>query len=699
MKPLVIPYNINGRQRSPPIAPGLYEPVAETSSTEVHAIPHIAEEIPGLLPQIPDRATQSAYPFAHISDEAGSPDSAVSDRGSGHTGSMDGYGSSDNDTYVTRPTTASSLAEAPIQGREPDDDMALKMHLEDYDLETTVEDVDETNSLEAFSDLLFSGEHLRSIFADTSSLLDFTAFLSEYRPHSVPILVYYLDATKALRAFRYANAIAEGLGPIPGLDFTSTPAKSTVNPLLEAKAQQAFSLLLQDDLPGYVTHVYVQVAKSSMNKRITTATVPSSHCEPDGLAEVFCLTEPTRPDNPIVFVSEAFHQLTQYGVSNTIGRNCRFLQGPKTNPASVRRLRNSIEAGQEHCEIILNYRRDGSPFMNLLMHAPLCDNSGNVRYYLGAQVDVSGVFKDGVGLDSVQRVIEQHNRQKGGKNGERLSTGEKKTNFQQLSEMFDLEELRTVQDWGDRTLQPPNSNKPEPDTVKLRRQGMVLREPSLEHLSIHPDVDPKPKPSGFYAHYMLVRPHPSLRILFAAPSLRVPGLVQSPIMDKIGGSPRVRDELAQALAAGRGVTARIRWISRAGEEGRQRWIHFTPLLRKDGHIGVWVVILIDDDDDANPADDPSSHGCDSEPDPSFPSSLATPAAPLRRPPATAPRPSPRAHPPRQDLLVRPGSRAGAAPRVAALGGGEAVVFAVAPGAGRRGVGADGRFGRHGRDGG
>ena len=323
MKPLVIPYNINGRQRSPPIAPGLYEPVGETSSAEVHALPHIAEAIPGLPPQFLERAAQPAYPFAHIrfvfatyrlirptdgnansSDEAGSPDSAVSDRGSGHTGSMDGYGSSDNDTYVTRPTTASSLAETPIQRREPDDDMASKMHLEDYDLETTVEDVDETNSLEAFSDLLFSGEHLKSIFADTSSLLDFTAFLGENRPYSVPILVYYLDATKALRAFRYANAIAEGLGPIPGLDFTSTPAKSTVNPLLEAKAQQAFSLLLQDDLPAYVTHVYVQVAKSSMNKRITTATVPSSHCEPDGLAEVFCLTEPTRPDNPIVFVSE-----------------------------------------------------------------------------------------------------------------------------------------------------------------------------------------------------------------------------------------------------------------------------------------------------------------------------------------------------------------------------------------------------------
>lgn len=218
---------------------------------------------------------------------------------------MSGYGSSDNDTYVTRPTTASSLVETPMQERHVDEeDLKLNALLEDYDLETTVEDVDETDSLEAFSDLLFSGEHLKSIFYDTSSLLSFTAFLSEHRPHSLPILVYYLDTTKALRAFRYANAIAEGLVSIPGLAFTSTPAKSDVNPLLEAKAHQSFNLLLQEDLPAYVTHMYVQVAKSSMIKRVTTGTITSAQGEPEGLAEVFCLTEPTRPDNPIVFVSE-----------------------------------------------------------------------------------------------------------------------------------------------------------------------------------------------------------------------------------------------------------------------------------------------------------------------------------------------------------------------------------------------------------
>lgn len=234
--------------------------------------------------------------------------------------------------------------------------------------------------------------------------------------------------------------------------------------------------------------------------------------------------------------------------------------------------------------------------MNLLMHAPLCDSSGNVRYYLGAQVDVSSVFKDGAGLDSLLRVVEQQNRRSGNKSSEPFSNGEMKTKFQQLSEMFDAEELRTVQDWGRRISRTSTSDLPEPESSKSRRSGTVLRDPSLEHLSIPADINLGPKSCGYYAHYLLVRPYPTLRILFAAPSLRVPELVQSPIMDKIGGSVRVRDELLQALAAGRGVTARIRWISRADDEGRRRWIHFTPLLRKDGQIGVWVVILVDDEE-------------------------------------------------------------------------------------------------------
>lgn len=68
-------------------------------------------------------------------------------------------------------------------------------------------------------------------------------------------------------------------------------------------------------------------------------------------------------------------------------------------------------------------------------------------------------------------------------------------------------------------------------------------------------------------------------------------------MNKIGGSARVRDELTAAMAEGRGVTAKVRWISRADDEGRNRWIHCTPLLGSNGQIGVWMIVLVDDEKD------------------------------------------------------------------------------------------------------
>ena len=101
-----------------------------------------------------------------------------------------------------------------------------------------------------------------------------------------------------------------------------------------------------------------------------------------------------------------------------------------------------------------------------------------------------------------------------------------------------------------------------------------------------------------------MRPAPSLRILFTSPSLRVPGMLQSPFLNRIGGSDRVRADLFAALEEGRGVTAKIRWLTKGSEhgdgEGRPRWIHCTPLVGHSGAVGVWMIVLIDDDASTGP---------------------------------------------------------------------------------------------------
>ncbi|KAH7126861.1 hypothetical protein B0J11DRAFT_526637 [Dendryphion nanum] len=516
------------------------------------------------------------------------------------------------DSVISYETTASSsnvtVNLAPLQHKGlPDETERLSPLLEDdpqsFDL-VAPNEVDTTRgsfSLETRSEDLFSKEHLEAIFLDTPSLLRFTSFLSIARPKSVPVLIYYLDALKALRAINYANAVAEALDPIDGHEFTENPARPTVNAILEEKARHAFDVLVRDDLPAFITHIFVQVVSVSIQKRVTGNLPPLLRETSEGLAEVFCLTDPSRPDNPIIFASEEFHRTTQYGVSYAIGRNCRFLQGPRTNRNTTARLKQAIVEGKEISEVFLNYRRDGSPFMNLLMMAPLLDSRGTLRYFIGAQVDVSGLAKDASDLDAFQRLL---NRREGTEAPE-----DPKDELQELSEMFNNVELDTVRRFGGNMHR--EHLEEQDDASMFHRPRLLIKDPGSgdEEKPVPSTLRAEGRLSGVYKHYLLIRPHPSLRILFTSPSLRVPGVLQSRFLDRIGGSTRVRDSVAEALADGtRGVTAKVRWLSTAApslesdrvEEGRPRWIHCTPLLGQSGAVGVWMVVLVDDDKGSNP---------------------------------------------------------------------------------------------------
>ena len=103
----------------------------------------------------------------------------------------------------------------------------------------------------------------------------------------------------------------------------------------------------------------------------------------------FCVTDPRQPDNPIVWASDAFLRMTGYAREEVIGRNCRFLQGPRTDPRRVGEIRDAV-AGEHECLVtLLNYRKDGETFWNRFFIAPLMDSEGEVTYYVGVQVDVS----------------------------------------------------------------------------------------------------------------------------------------------------------------------------------------------------------------------------------------------------------------------------------------------------------------------
>ncbi|HEY0400417.1 MAG TPA: SpoIIE family protein phosphatase [Blastococcus sp.] len=103
----------------------------------------------------------------------------------------------------------------------------------------------------------------------------------------------------------------------------------------------------------------------------------------------FTITDPREPDNPLVWVNPSFTRVTGYEPDEVVGRNCRFLQGPATDPAAVSRIRSALEERRTVTTTLLNYRKDGSAFWNQLSVSPVFDGEGTLVSFVGVQTDVT----------------------------------------------------------------------------------------------------------------------------------------------------------------------------------------------------------------------------------------------------------------------------------------------------------------------
>lgn len=108
-----------------------------------------------------------------------------------------------------------------------------------------------------------------------------------------------------------------------------------------------------------------------------------------GSQQNFVLSDPSLPDNPIVYCSEGFCKITGYKRQEIIGRNCRFLQGPGTDQNAVDIIRKGVAEGKDISVCLLNYKADGSPFWNQFFVAALKDSDGCVVNYVGVQCEVN----------------------------------------------------------------------------------------------------------------------------------------------------------------------------------------------------------------------------------------------------------------------------------------------------------------------
>ncbi|TIB68168.1 hypothetical protein E3Q17_03752 [Wallemia mellicola] len=264
------------------------------------------------------------------------------------------------------------------------------------------------------ADLEWSLRHLMSeqvfeqLLTDSLGRYRFRQFLETLSPDSVSKLDCWTDTTVYDKLVNQIRAGSEVLYQL--YLSSSSPNKVTIPPVhtentfislqklsqtdsgLEPMQQHLLTSLYENEFQQFVRFKLVERAKVRLGKAIL------SDREKDGLSDAFVITNPRLRDHPIVMASDGFSKVTGYHHSTIIGRNCRFLQGPGTAPQSVQRIRDALNNGVSITELLLNYRADGTPFFCLLNMIPLHDSQGKIAYFIGGQVNVTGILSSSKNL-------------------------------------------------------------------------------------------------------------------------------------------------------------------------------------------------------------------------------------------------------------------------------------------------------------
>jgi PAS domain S-box-containing protein len=498
----------------------------------------------------------------------------------------------------------------------------------DYNLRPPNASKTSLESIETLSELLYSPEYLKSLMSSSEYLPPFISFLQKFQPTVSHFALHYLETQKVIKAVEYANAVAASLSHP---ELIPNERAADISPSFRKSSQDAFNTLLNIALPAWVTYSLVNTSNACLAAEITGESTPLTGKLVGGLSEVFCLTDPNQDDNPIIYATQEFYRLTRYGKDSVIGYNCRFLQGPKTNRSSIERLREAITKGHEICETLLNYRRDGRAFINILMLAPLVDDKGNVKYYLGAQVDASRLVENGRGVNGFGRFLAKRAMDQNRVYKEPDPKQFALAKLKDLGKSFDLEESAAVQnnspscstDFDEQTeggIARPGQQQPlqrrrlqdEDGSDSDREDDQEVKEDTSNSAWKLSHEIPSGRLPGIYKKYVLIRPYPSLRVVFASPFAQTLGkLEQNPFLSHIAAPMTTLSGLKDSFQSGIAVTAKVairshasearngtvtaKWGRKGGpvEHGETCWISATPLLDSNAQVGVWMVVIVD----------------------------------------------------------------------------------------------------------
>jgi len=205
------------------------------------------------------------------------------------------------------------------------------------------------------------------------------------------VSVYELPGDDGLALFDAVRAVEEGTPFVLYADVDD----ATANEAFSAGVDRFVSRSREDSVTRLVeeiTDLTAPVASLPRKQDI-------SGSEPDAVDVMravdeaptgISICEPSLPDYPLVYVNDAWEDMTGYSREEVLGRNPRILQGPETDPEKRRALAAAIESETPITVELRNYRRDGTPFWNEVTVAPIYDEEGELELYVGFQNDVTG---------------------------------------------------------------------------------------------------------------------------------------------------------------------------------------------------------------------------------------------------------------------------------------------------------------------
>ena len=118
------------------------------------------------------------------------------------------------------------------------------------------------------------------------------------------------------------------------------------------------------------------------------------------------IADAQHPNRPIIYTNHAFSQITGYGKSEVLGKNCRFLQNGDRDQKEIEIIREAIKKGHPCHEVLRNYKKDGTLFWNDLTITPLYNDQGSLTHFIGVQSDVTQQKKAEFLKDQIRKILE-----------------------------------------------------------------------------------------------------------------------------------------------------------------------------------------------------------------------------------------------------------------------------------------------------